>query len=227
MSGGGKGNDMNTRTWIFFLLLSVSGSACAEADDLAIDVNVVGLFSDAAVLTIDGNQQLLKAGERSDEGVILVSANSREAVIEYKGRQRKLNLSNKVTTNFEVPAKTSVSIPLNDRGQYMTHGSINGQAARLLVDTGATIVAMNSSTARRLNVDYSGGRPMRASTAGGDRQSWQVTLDSVEVGQIKVQNVPAAVLEGDHPREILLGMTFLENVQINEEAGLLMLTTKY
>lgn len=218
---------MKTRILTLLLLVSMSGAMGAERDDIAIDVDVVGLFSDAAVLTIDGHRQLLKAGERSDEGVTLISANSREAVIEYKGRQRKLNLSNKVSTNFKVPTKTSVSIPLNDDGQYMTRGSINGRPARLLVDTGATIVAMNSAKAQELNVDISRGRPMRATTAGGDRRSWQVILDSVEVGGIKVHDVPAAVLEGSHPREILLGMTFLRNVEMNEKAGLLMLTTKY
>lgn len=211
---------------ILCLSILMPGFALAERDHLNINVDVVGLYHDAAVLNIDGNRQLLKKGERSDEGVRLISANSREAVIEYKGRQTTLNLTNKVGSHYQPPTKTSVSIPLNDRGQYMTRGSINDRSVRFLVDTGATIVAMNSQTARELGVDISEGRPMRASTAGGDRQSWQVTLDNIEIGGIKVRNVPAAVLEGNHPENILLGMTFLRNVEMTEKAGLLMLTTK-
>ena len=46
----------------------------------AVEIDVLGLFTDAAMLSIDGRQQMLRTGERSTEGVLLVSSNSREAV---------------------------------------------------------------------------------------------------------------------------------------------------
>lgn len=208
------------------MLMALTVSAIVHAASEGPEVDVLGLFSDAAVLSIDGRRQLLRNGEQSEEGVTLIRADSREAVVEYQGERLTLQLSDKVSSRFERPAKTTVSIPLNDRGQYVTHGSVNGRPVRMLVDTGATIVAMNARTARELGVDFTKGEPAEATTAGGVIHSWQVTLDSVEVGEIRIGNVPAAVLEGDYPQDILLGMTFLRNVEITERAGLLMLTNK-
>jgi aspartyl protease family protein len=54
-----------------------------------------------------------------------------------------------------------------------------------------------------------------------------VILSSVQIGGIKVNNVKAAVLKGDFPRDILLGMSFLRNVEMNENRGVLQLTGKY
>jgi aspartyl protease family protein len=54
-----------------------------------------------------------------------------------------------------------------------------------------------------------------------------VTLDSVQIGAIRVHNVTAAVLPGNHPMEILLGMTFLDRVVMREEKGVLMLISKF
>lgn len=51
----------------------------------SIDIDVVGLFKNAAMLIINGDQQLLKTGQRSPEGVSLVSADSRSATIELNG----------------------------------------------------------------------------------------------------------------------------------------------
>lgn len=219
--------DRTIRHLLMSMLLVFAVAASAEEGSIqGLDVDVVGLFSGAAVLKIDGQRRLLKAGQRSAEGVILISADSGEAVIEYQGRQVTLELSNKVSSTYQSPEKSTVTIPRNDQGQYVTHGSINGRPVRLLVDTGANIVAMNVSTARELGVDMSTGTPMQANTAGGMRRSWQVTLEQVEVGDIRVHNVPAAVLEGGYPRQILLGMTFLQNVEISEKAGVLMLTSK-
>ncbi|MBD3646329.1 MAG: TIGR02281 family clan AA aspartic protease, partial [Pseudomonadales bacterium] len=61
---------------------------------------------------------------------------------------------------------------------------------------------------------------------GGWKGTWDGTRDSGEVGERKGNNGAGAVLEGDFPRDILLGMTFLRNVEITERAGLLMLTNK-
>ncbi len=58
-------------------------------------------------------------------------------------------------------------------------------------------------------------------------ESREVILSTVQVGGIKVNNVKAAVLTGDFPKDILLGMSFLRNVEISENRGVLQLTGKY
>ncbi len=196
----------------------------ASADNLEIDV--VGLFKDAALFDINGKQQLLRAGEVSVEGVALVEASSRGAVIDVNGRRLFLDLSSKISAGFQAAENASVSISLNDNGQYRTGGSINGRAVALLVDTGANIVALNANDARSLGIDFRSGRISQAVTASGRVNSWEVTLDSVQLGGIRVPNVRAAVLEGDYPEDILLGMTFLGNVDIRNANGVLVLTSR-
>jgi len=205
-----------------FLLLT---SQIAHASELHVDV--LALFKGAAMLDISGNQVLLKAGEKSPEGIMLVSANSREIVIEYKGQKRTLALSEKIGASFTTPENISVSILLNPRGQYRTSGSINGHSVNMLIDTGANIVAINAKTASSLSIDMSNSRPAQVETASGMVSSRIVTLETVSVGGIKVRNVKAVVIEGVYPVDILLGMSFLEHVDIRESSGIMQLTGKF
>ena len=52
-------------------------------------------------------------------------------------------------------------------------------------------------------------------------------LDSVDVGGIRVDGVRASVIEGEHPRAILLGMTYLKHVEMREKNGVLQLSRDY
>ncbi|XOV86017.1 MAG: TIGR02281 family clan AA aspartic protease [Pseudomonadota bacterium] len=205
----------------FLALCQVPGAGATS-----LEIDVVGLFKDAALFEIDGTQQLLRTGEISPEGVSLLEASSRGAVIEVNGRRLFLDLSSKISAEFRTADNASVSISLNDNGQYRTMGSINGRAVALLVDTGANIVALNTNIARLLGIDFRAGRKSTAVTASGRVNSWEVTLASVQVGAISVSNVRAAVLEGDYPEDVLLGMTFLGSVEINHTNGVLVLTSR-
>lgn len=191
------------------------------------DIQVLGLFKDAAVLKINGHQQMLRTGQRSTGGVLLKSATSASATIEFEGKTSTLLLSNEVNSSFAEPTETSVSIQLNNRGQYMTTGSINNRPVRFLVDTGASIVAFNSKLADELGLRYRDSRKALATTASGTVDSYHVVLDMVQVGNIRLQRVEAAVLEGDFPIDVLLGMTFLRRVELQERAGVLLLTAKF
>ena len=148
-----------TRLVIILLLLP----ACFAQE---LDIDVLALFKDKAMLSISGNNILLKVGERSPEGVLLVSADSRVASIEHNGKIFSLDLSSRISTDFQEPANVSVSILLSKTGQYKTSGSINGRAVSFLVDTGANIVALSTPAARALGLDPSKGRLMQAITAG-------------------------------------------------------------
>jgi len=214
---------MRIRCLLLFLLLCVCSRGMAQE----LEIDVVGLFKNAAMLKIGGKEQLLKAGDRSLEGVLLVSADSKGAVIEVNGESMDLDLSSHISASFKRPLETSVSIIRNGTGQYLTRGTINGQSVRLLVDTGANIVALNASIAASLGLDVSQGTRVNVSTAGGVTESRLITLDVIQVGNIKVSNVRAAVMTGNYPEDILLGMTFLQNVDISESGGVMQLKGKF
>ena len=112
----------------------------------------------------------------------------------------------------------------NERGMFLTVGSINGQSVRFLVDTGATSVAMNKAQAKKLGVRYRiEGEPATASTASGFVRSYRVHLKSVTMGKIRRTNVEAMVIDGNHPGPILLGMSFLRGLKIDKSGDTLLL----
>jgi aspartyl protease family protein len=121
-----------------------------------------------------------------------------------------------------------VQIRRDRSGMYSTVGSINGLPVNFLVDTGATQVAMNAAHARRLGIDHRvEGEPAMVTTASRVERAWAVRLDSVKVGEIELRNVAAMVLEGAQPETILLGMSFLGQLQITNEGQLMTLRRKY
>ena len=64
-------------------------------------------------------------------------------------------------------------------------------------------------------------------TAQGTTESYFVILDRVTVAGITAHNVQAAVIAGEYPLEILLGMSFLRQVAIEENGGVMTLTQKF
>lgn len=176
------------------------------------------------MLVIDGRQQLLRVGERSAEGVVLVSADPRQAIIEHEGQRHSLSLNRQISTVFEPPpAATEVAIPRDANKQYRTTAEINGKALPVLVDTGASSVVLSAEQAQRLGIDYLQGEPAVAATAAGERSAWRIQLKRVDVGGIVVSHIPAVVIEGAHPAVALLGMSFLQYVTMRETGGTLFL----
>lgn len=192
------------------------------------DVRVVGLFNDQAVLQINGRQHVLKAGQTSPEGVKLLEANSESAVLQIEGERVEARLDGRVSARKQGSTAREVQVWRNTSGMYTTVGSINGLPVSFLVDTGATLVAMNAGQARRLGIDYRvTGSPAEVTTASGVERAWMVSLDSVKLGELEVRNVQAVVLDGAQPQTTLLGMSYLGRMKITNDGQLMTLQKKY
>lgn len=186
-------------------------------------IEVLALFSGRAMLVIDNTTVTMRAGESGPEGVELLAASSRSATVRWHGQRRRLTLSRRIASRFSVPDRARVDIPRGEDNHYHVAGAIDGQTAQFLVDTGASVVAINSVTARSLGLDWQGTRPGRVRTAGGYVRAWPVMLRRVEVGGIALSNVQAVVTAGAFPREVLLGMSFLGEISLHESEGVLSL----
>ena len=199
----------------------------ARAEAVNIDIMVVGLFKDKAVVEVDGNQHLLSVGETSPEGLKLLAANSNNATFEINGKKQTFPLGDRISSNYiEAEKKTAVTLwPSN--GMYTATGNINGYTTTLLVDTGASTIAMNSATAARLGIDYLRGQQVGIRTASGKSVGYKVKLDYVQLEQIKLHNVDAVVLDGEEPSVTLLGMSFLGQLDIQHNGERLDLRQKY
>ena len=223
--------NLHRQVWVwvfsgFFFLLGVHGHAVA---DVLEDLHVVALFKDRVVVMVEGKGRLLSVGERSPEGVLLVSADSSAAVFEYRGTSLERRLDGRIRAKTQAPATgAQVRVFRNASGMYRTVGSIDGLPVNFLVDTGATTIAMNSAEARRLGIDYRVvGDPTYVTTASKVEQAYTLKLDIVKVGSIALRNVQAVVMDGAFPTEVLLGMSFLGRLEMVNQGHQLLLRKKY
>ncbi|MBB4101715.1 TIGR02281 family clan AA aspartic protease [Allorhizobium borbori] len=107
----------------------------------------------------------------------------------------------------------SATLASDNRGHYSGSFRMNGKAVDGLVDTGASFVSVPESVARRLG--FSGAtldfrHPV--STANGKAMGALVTLDRIEIGQVRVRNVTALVLKDDALSTTLIGNSFLKQL---------------
>jgi len=186
-----------------------------------------GLFKGKALLTINGQPRLLKVGATSPEGVRLLSSDSQQANILVEGQTLTLHLSERISAAFKKPKFSEVKIPRSRNGHYFTAGAINGRPAKFMVDTGATVIAMNINEARRLGIDLRQAKLGISSTAGGMVETFRVVLDKVSVGNVTLHNIRASVVDGNFPEQILLGNSFLSKVEMTEQAGVLVFRKKH
>ncbi len=220
-------NVMPLSRYLLTLTVLVTSLSCATVK-AAPDVRVVGLFSNQAVLQVNGKQHVLKTGQTSPEGITLLEADSESAVLQIEGKRIEARLDGRISAPARSTAAREVQVWRNTSGMFTTVGSINGLPVSFLVDTGATQVAMNAGQARRLGIDYRvTGSPAEVTTASGVERAWLVNLDSVKVGELEVRNVQAVVLDGAQPQTTLLGMSYLGRMKITNDGHLMTLQKKY
>jgi len=202
------------------LSLALAGPAAAT------DVNVVGLFGNKAVVSIDGGApRTMSVGQRSPEGIALVAVDRETATFEIDGKRRAL----KMGQAYASPATArggSITLKADERGHFLTDGQVNGGTVRFLVDTGATMIALPAAEARRIGVNYLSGAREMVQTAGGPTAVYRVKLDTVRVGDITLNAVDAVVIEsGLHVA--LLGMTFLNRTDIKRDGETMVLIKRF
>ncbi|AYG64835.1 MULTISPECIES: TIGR02281 family clan AA aspartic protease [unclassified Rhizobium] len=107
----------------------------------------------------------------------------------------------------------SVQLRANAGGHYEGDFTINGRSVHGMIDTGATYVAINESTARSLGfsgVDLDYRYPIQ--TANGTSKVAHVKLDRLEIGTIRVRDVDAVVAKDSALSTTLIGMSFMKKL---------------
>ena len=208
--------------FLVILLLLLAGAGLAS--DTA--VKVIALFADKALLQVGDEQKIVRKGE-TFAGVLLKSSSGRGAIVIVDGKEMKLGLNQSIAGNFKKPDRSNLKVYADSSGMYFVNGRINGQSTRFLVDTGATFVTMSGNKASSLNIDYRSGAPGTAQTAASIVQVWQIRLDSVSIGGIKLSNIDATVIAGSQPPEVLLGNSFLQHTQLQQAGSVLEIRQRF
>lgn len=211
---------MNVGRWPGGLLLVLLASIASA------DIQVKALFERSAYLQIDGQQKLLREGQ-SFGSVKLLSATPERAIIEWNGERQELTLSARISANYKQSEAKEVILHRNKQLKYLTTIQINGRQITALLDTGANLMAMSAGHARQLGIDYQRGEKAVVSTASGRALAYRLQLKSVAVGAIVAHHVPAVVIEGHYPEQVLLGMSYLEHVDMQEKDNILTLRARY
>jgi len=194
----------------------------------AADVSVIGLFPGKAVVVIDGGApRVLSAGQPPVGGVTLVSTDRETATLLIDGQKKTLKIGQHQGGPAQGASGQSATLTADAQGHFVVEGQINGGAVRFLVDTGATAVSLSSADANRLGIDYRKGQAALMGTANGAAVAYKVRLDSVRVGDIVIGNVEAAVLEGNQMPFALLGMSFLNRMDMRRVGQTMVLTKRF
>lgn len=193
----------------------------------AVDIVVKGLFSNQAVVTIDGKQRILKPGKPSPEGVKLISSDSRGAIIEVDGKSQRFELGQHIGRGFKPDAQPEVTI-YRTNNMFTAVGSINDFPVTFLVDTGASQVAMGRAHAAKFGINYLlTGDETGVSTASGMKRAWRVKINKVRVGDITLHNVDGMVVDGPGPGGVLLGMSFIGQLEMSNDGQAMRLKKKF
>jgi aspartyl protease family protein len=108
----------------------------------------------------------------------------------------------------------AVQIPRGSNGEFAVQARINGIAAAMVVDTGATSVVLTYETAKAVGLplemlEYN----IDVQTAGGHTKAARLWLDRLVIGKLVERNVPALVVPQGLMKTNLLGMSFLDRLE--------------
>lgn len=197
----------------------------AWSEDL--QILIMALYRDHAVLEINQTQHFLSVGQRTPEGVTLISANSNQAILDIGGQRGVFELNNRVGGVYSAPAEMPIVSIWPTNGMYLASGSVNGFTVDFMVDTGASVIAVNGETAKRLGINYLDANQIGVRTASGVELAYSIQLDSVQLGDITLENVAAVVIDGPEPQRALLGMSFLNSFDMERKGERLDLRRKF
>jgi len=202
------------------LLALSSGSLPAQ------EVGLAGLLGSKAMLMINGGEPRAVAIGQTVEGVRLIAVQNDQAIIEIGGKKRALRVGQHAVGGGSGGDSGKVILTADSRGHFATIGTVNGASVRFLVDTGASVISLGASDARRLGLDPTRGQRVLMNTANGQAIASKITLDVVRVGDITLHNVEAVINQTDMP-VALLGMSFLNRMEMQRDGDTMTLKRRY
>lgn len=134
--------------------------------------------------------------------------------------ERRIN-PNQQPESLTTEGGVEVRLQSNPQGHYLAKGEINGREVTFLLDTGATFVAIPARVADRLGLPR--GRRVTVNTANGTADSFTTSIDTLQLGAIRLHDVNAGIVPGMGGEEILLGMSALRQLDFTQRGGELIL----
>lgn len=149
--------------------------------------------------------------------VLMMLAGTAGAVVAYGDSDQIARAKSKVSHIFRTQTASpapAVQIQRGQGGEFALRAKINGVAAPMVIDTGATSVVLTWETAKAIGLplemlEYD----VDLETAGGHTKAARLTLDRLSVGPLVEKSVPALVVQRGQMKTNLLGMSFLDRLE--------------
>jgi aspartyl protease family protein len=126
-----------------------------------------------------------------------------------------------VQTLTAIDGRHEITLQRNRWGHYVTSGKINGQVVTFMLDTGASDVSVPERLANELGLRR--GMEQQYNTANGVITGYRTTIDRISIGDIELHNVRASINPKDTDLDILLGMSFLNQLEYTQRGDQLIL----
>jgi aspartyl protease family protein len=193
---------------------------------LAQDVGLAGVMGSKAMLMINGAEpQAVPIGKTLD-GVKVLSIQNDQVTIEIGGKKRPLRVGQHAVGASNGDGSGKVTMTADVQGHFYTTGTINGTSVRFLVDTGATMISLGATDARRIGLDFNRGQKALSNTANGQAVVSKVQVDTVRIGDITLHNIDALIHQSEMPIA-LLGMSFLNRMEMQRDGSTMTLKKRF
>ena len=190
------------------------------------DVGLAGVMGSKAMLMINGSEPQSVAVGQSLDGVKVVSVQGDQVVVEIGGRKRPLRVGQHAIGAVAADGAGKVIMTADNQGHFYTTGTVNGVSVRFLVDTGATMISLGASDARRIGLDFNRGQKGMTQTANGQSVVSKIQLDTVRIGDVTLHNVDALIHQTEMPMA-LLGMSFLNRMEMQRDGSTMSLKKRF
>jgi len=194
----------------------------------AADVALIGVIGDkAAVIAVDGGEpKTVKLGQTWN-GIKVIAIEKSSATVEFDGRQHVLPLGQHYRGAPASDGRQTVTLAADPRGHFFADATVNDQPVRFVVDTGASVVVISAADAARAGLDYHKGPRANMQTANGASTGYYVKIERVRVGGIELRNVDGVVVEQGLGSFGLLGMSFLNRLEMSRDGERMELIRRY
>ena len=192
--------------------------AASTGDAGATTVFVTSVSRSEVQIIVNGSAvRRLTVGQSTPEGVRLLDIRDGAAILEIDRRQVALAIGQSTSSEMVIPMARD--------GTFRVTAYINGRAVPAIIDTGATFLSMSARMANSLGIQYTAGRAGATNTANGSVNTFHIILPVVQIGEMAVQNVPAAVLESSMGKDdlVAVGNSFLRYLQMTREGDTMVL----
>jgi clan AA aspartic protease (TIGR02281 family) len=149
--------------------------------------------------------------------IVFMLAATAGAVVAYGDPEQMARAGDNIShmlRSRSLSSTPAVQIPRGQGGEYALRAKINGIAAPMVIDTGATSVVLTWETAKAIGLpiemlEYN----VDLETAGGHTRAARLIIDRLAVGKLVEKSVPALVVPRGHMKTNLLGMSFLDRLE--------------